>query len=126
MQKTQVGIDPMFIYPSPFANPCVTIAPNALDREATMRAGLVAAIVAASAFGGSAAGAACPAGARGHCVDLDLVPQISQQIVATEPIVAPRKAVPTVEPQPGYTGPTIGAAKNLRRAPEVGYRWSIN
>lgn len=90
-----------------------------------MRAGLAAAILAASIFGGGAAGAACPTGAKGHCIDLDLVPQISQQIVATEHIVAPPKQVPTAEPQPAYTGPIVGAAKNVRRAPTVGYRWAI-
>lgn len=90
-----------------------------------MRAGLVAAIVAASILGGGVAGAACRAGAKGDCVDLDLVPQISQQIVATEHIVAPPKAVPAAEPRPAYTGPIVGAAKNVRRAPTIGYRWSI-
>ncbi len=89
-----------------------------------MRAGLAAALVAASAFASGAAAGACPTG-RGHCVDLDLVPQISQQIVATEHIVTPRKEVPVPDPQPAYTGPIVGAAKNLRRAPTVGYRWSI-
>ncbi len=89
-----------------------------------MRAGLVAAVIAAAACGGGAALGACPTG-RGHCVDLDLVPQISQQIVATEPVVAPRKELPVIEPAPAYTGPIVGTAKNLRRAPTVGYRWSI-
>lgn len=92
-----------------------------------MRAGLAAAIVAASILGGGAAGAACGTRTKDHCVvDLGLVPQISQQIVATEHIVAPRKEAPVAEPQPAYTGPTVGAAKNVRRAPEVGYRWSID
>jgi hypothetical protein len=120
------GNDRMLICPSPFGDSRVTIARNALDREAMMRAGLAAALVAASIFAGGAAEAACPTGAKGHCVDLDLVPQISQQIVATEHIAAPPKVASPVEPQPGYTGPTVGTAKNLRRAPEVGYRWSIN
>lgn len=90
-----------------------------------MRAGLAAAIVAVSVFGGDAAGAACLAGAKGRCVDLDLVPQISQQIVATEHIVAPPKDTSAAEPRPAYTGPIVGTAKNLRRAPTVGYRWSL-
>ena len=90
-----------------------------------MRAGVAAAVVAASVLGAGAAGAACPTAATGHCVNLDLVPQISQQVVAAEPIVAPLKEVPAAEPRPAYTGPIVGAAKNLRRAPTVGYRWSL-
>jgi hypothetical protein len=90
-----------------------------------MHARLAAAIVAAAVFGGGACGAACPPGAKGRCVDLDGVPEISQQIVATEHIVTPPKDVPAAEPQPAYTGPIVGAAKNVRRAPTVGYRWSI-
>jgi hypothetical protein len=120
------GNDRTVICASLFDDSRATIAQSALDREAMMRAGLAAALVAASIFGGGAAGAACPTRTKGHCVDLDLVPQISQQIVATEHIVAPPKVAPPVEPQSGYTGPTVGTAKNLRRAPEVGYRWSIN
>lgn len=90
-----------------------------------MRAGLAAAFVAASVFVGGHAGAACPVRATGKCVDLDLVPQISQQIVATEHIAAPPKAAPQAEAPPAYTGPIVGAAKNVRRAPTVGYRWSL-
>ena len=97
-----------------------------------MCAGLAAAPVVASAFvaafilGAGAAGAACPPGAKGRCVNLDLVPQISREIVATERLAVRPKEAPVAERQSGYTGPTLGTAKNLRRAPEVGYRWSIN
>jgi len=90
-----------------------------------MRAGLAVVVVAASILGCGVAAAACRTGAKGDCVDLDLVPQISQQIVATEHIVAPHKEVPASEPRPAYTGPIVGAAKNVRRAPTIGYRWSI-
>lgn len=89
-----------------------------------MRA-VAAAIVAASVLGGGSAGAGCPAGNPGRCVDLDLVPQISQQIVGSEPLVAPPKEAPVTDQQPGYTGPIVGTAMNLRRAPTVGYRWAI-
>ena len=90
-----------------------------------MRAGIVAAVVAVFAVGGSSAWAACPPGKLRNCVDLDLVPQISQQIVASERVATPPKAAPASEVKPVYTGPTVGAAANLRRAPTVGYRWSL-
>ncbi|HVC55523.1 MAG TPA: hypothetical protein VND95_06180 [Stellaceae bacterium] len=70
--------------------------------------------------------AACPAGKTRRCVNLDQVPQISQQIVASEPVAARAKAAPLSEPSPGYTGVTFGAVPNSRRAPEVGYRWAVN
>ncbi len=90
-----------------------------------MRAGMMAAVVAASVLGGGSAWAACP-GTPGHCINLDLVPQISQQIVATEHIVAPPKDAPATESQPAYTGPTVGLATNVRRAPTLGYRWALH
>jgi hypothetical protein len=94
---------------------------------AMMRAGAAAAIVAASILSSSAAWSGCPPGKVRNCVDLDLVPQISQQIVADEHIAVPAKAVaPLNAAKSGYTGPTVGAAANLRRAPTVGYRWSID
>ncbi len=91
-----------------------------------MRAGVSAAIVAASVLGSSAAWSACQPGKTGNCVNLDIVPQISQQIVAAEHPAAPPKQAPVAEPQRAYTGPTVGAARNLRRAPTVGYRWSLD
>jgi hypothetical protein len=95
-----------------------------------MRAGFVAAIVAACLCGGNFGWAACPAErSRGHardCVNFGLVPQISEQIVAREHIVVPRKAEPPKTAPTSYTGPTVRVAPNLRRAPEIGYRWAIN
>ncbi len=91
-----------------------------------MRAGVCAAVIAASVLSNGAGLAACPAGKTRNCVNFDLLPQISQQIVAAEHIPAPPKTAPTPEKVQGYTGPTIGAAPNLGRAPEVGYRWAIN
>ncbi|MGE5271506.1 MAG: hypothetical protein ACM3JG_17735 [Thiohalocapsa sp.] len=90
-----------------------------------MRAEIAAVFVAAALAGASAAEAACPGGRPGHCVDLDLVPQISQQIVAAEPVAAAPKAAPEALWKPAYTGPIVGLAKNVRRAPTVGYRWSL-
>ena len=93
---------------------------------AIMRTGIAAAIIAASVLGGGPVWSACPAGKLRNCVDLDLVPQISQQIVAGEHIAAPPKTAPVTDAKPAYTGPTVGAAANLRRAPTVGYRWSLD
>ena len=91
-----------------------------------MRAGVAAAMIAASVLGSSTAWSACAPGKLRNCVNLDQVPQISQQIVAGEHIAAPPKPAPAAESQPAYTGPTVGAAANLRRAPTVGYRWSLD
>ena len=90
-----------------------------------MRAGTAAAIVAASISTGTAGFAACPPGPSRNCVNLDLVPQITQQIVAKEPVAAAPKAPPSNGPE-AYTGPTVGTAPNLHRAPTLGYRWAIN
>jgi hypothetical protein len=95
-----------------------------------MRAGVSAAIVAASVLAGSAAWSACPQG-QSHsqsrnCVNLDGVPQISQQIVAGERIAAPPKTAPLSDQTAPYTGPAVGVSKMLRRAPTVGYRWAID
>ena len=89
-----------------------------------MRAVVAAAVVAVSAWSSAPSSAACVAGQR-NCVNLDLVPQVSQQIVGQETTVAPAKPPPPTNAEP-YTGPTLGAVPNYRRAPEVGYRWAIN
>ena len=95
-----------------------------------MRAGVSAAIVAASLLAGSPAWSACPSGQSPsqsrNCVNLDGVPQISQQIVADERIATAPKTAPAAEPAPAYTGPSLGVSKMLRRAPTVGYRWAID
>jgi len=90
-----------------------------------MRTGIAAVIVAASVLGSNFAWSACPTSRWRDCVNLDQVPQISQQIVAGERLAPLPKAAPTAESTPAYTGPTVGAAANLRRAPTVGYRWSL-
>ena len=101
-----------------------------------MRAGISAAIVAASLLGPTAAWTACPPGQAhagktraGHardCLDLNLLPQITQQLVADERIAAPPKAVPAAVPAVPYTGPTVGVSRTVRQTPTVGYRWSID
>ena len=92
---------------------------------ATMRAGAAAAFLAASLLS-HAGWADCTPRRTGNCVNLDLVPQVSQRIVDDEPLAAPRKIVPKADTPATYTGPTVGAAPNVRRAPTVGYRWSID
>ena len=91
-----------------------------------MRVGMLAAIVTASILVGSPAWSACPPGQSRNCVNLDGVPQISQQIVAGEHIAAPPKTAPPGEANPAYTGPAVGVSKMLRRAPTVGYHWAID
>jgi hypothetical protein len=95
-----------------------------------MRAGVSAAIVAASVVTGSTAWSACLPSQSNSCVDLGIVPQISQQIVAGEPTAAPPKTAPQSEPTPAYNGPTIGpttgAGSAIRRGPTVGYHWSLD
>jgi hypothetical protein len=121
-----------------------------------MRAGVSAGVVAASLLSGGTVFAACPPGqsppdlsatrqlhtgqsrtgqaptgqartdqAR-NCLDLNLVPQITQQIVAGEHLAVPPKTTRAAEPQPAYTGPTVGLSRTVRQAPTVGYRWSID
>ena len=91
-----------------------------------MRAGVAAAVIAASIWTGGAGLAACPPGQSQKCVNLDLVPQITQRIVAHDRLPTAPKAYPAADQQQPYTGPTVGAAPNLHRAPTVGYRWAIN
>lgn len=75
---------------------------------------------------GADAEAACPAKQTRDCViSLDAVPQISQQIVASER-VAPKKAAPNTDAKPPYTGPTVGVTPTVRMYPTVGYRWSFD
>jgi hypothetical protein len=87
-----------------------------------------AAIVAASVVVvWSGAMAACPPQSARNCVvNLNLTPEVSQQIVAGDAIPpAPAKAPPVV-PIPTYNGPIIGAAPNMGRAPEIGFRWETD
>ena len=91
-----------------------------------MRAGVAAATIAASLLSTGMAWSACPQGQAKNCLNLDVVPQISRQIVAGEREAAPAKAVPGEEAAPNYTGPTVGVSRTVRQAPTVGYRWAID
>lgn len=90
-----------------------------------MRAGPAAAIVAASLLGAVPASAACPPGQSRNCVNLDLTPQISQQVVAGAPSATP-KAAPRGDAKPAYSGPIVGLSPTARPTPTVGYRWSLD
>jgi len=95
-----------------------------------MRAGVSAAIVAACVLTGGTAWSACLPSQSKTCVDLGVVPGISQQIVAGEASGPPPKAVPLADSTAPYTGPTLGpttgAGGAIRRAPTVGYHWSLD
>ena len=91
-----------------------------------MGVGVSAAIIAAFLLAGGTAWSACSPGQSRNCVDLDLVPQISQQVVASERVAPPPKTAPAAEPTPAYTGPALGLSKMIRGAPTVGYRWAID
>jgi hypothetical protein len=61
----------------------------------------------------------------GSVVDLNSVPDITQQIVNQEPIAQKQKALsaepPVLAP---YTGPIVGVTSG-KRTPTVGYSWSL-
>lgn len=65
-------------------------------------------------------------------VNFNAVPEISKKIVAEEqkgqPLPKPDYAEPAPEP---YTGPMVGGAGSavgtmVRKAPEIGYKWSLD
>jgi hypothetical protein len=92
-----------------------------------MRAGLSAAVIAASVVAGGAGWAACPPGSPRNCVDFTLIPKISDSVVAAEKLAKPAAALPTAGKTTPYTGPTVGVVPHaVGRAAEVGYRWAIN
>jgi hypothetical protein len=71
--------------------------------------------------------AACLAKQARDCIiNLDAVPQISQQIVSTERVVPNSKTAPATEAKAPYTGPTLGVTPTVRQYPTVGYRWSFD
>lgn len=71
--------------------------------------------------------AACPPKQTRDCViNLEAVPQISEQIVATERAASKAKAAPAIEAKTPYTGPTLGVTPTARQYPTVGYRWSFD
>ena len=63
-----------------------------------------------------------------NCVDLNAVPQISENIVATEPTQQAKKPGYTPLPETQYEGPTLGLSKpdpGVKPIPTVGYHWSL-
>jgi hypothetical protein len=106
---------------------CNFVCNNVRDkREATMRASQLAAIIAASVLVGGTAWSACQPGKSRNCVNLDLVPPISQQIGGGAHVAPRRLTVPAAVPKKPYTGPTVGLAPTVRPTPTVGYRWAID
>jgi hypothetical protein len=91
-----------------------------------MRIGILATVVAVFVAAAAAASAACPPGKTAGCVNLDLTPKVSQDIIGTEGLSIRPKAAPVSAEKTPYTGPTVGFSDRLRRAPEIGYKWSID
>jgi hypothetical protein len=90
-----------------------------------MHARLSAATIAAVWVVGSGAHAACLQSRTSNCVNLDLVPQISHEIAAEEPVSPARKPSPLADAETPYTGPTVGFARNFG-APTFGYKWALH
>ena len=99
---------------------------NGRDWGQRVRTGVAVAIVAASILGSNSAWSVCLPSRLHSCVDLDFAPQISQQIVAGEHFAAPPKTAPPGVPKLPYNGPTVGFDPMTRRAPTVGYHWSLD
>src|SRR5690349_5501329 len=61
-------------------------------------------------------------------VDLNMVPDVSEQIVARERSSggAKKPGPPDAAAKEPYTGPTVGVSDRVHRAPMVGYHWSID
>ena len=84
-------------------------------------------LLAIAALCGAGAEAACPPKQTRDCViNLDAVPQISQQIISTERTAPKGKTAPTTDAKTPYTGPTLGVTPTVRQYPTVGYRWSFD
>jgi len=84
-------------------------------------------LAAAALLCGAGAQAACPPKQTRDCViNLDAVPQISQQIVTTSRVAPATKAAPGAEPQTPYSGPTVGLTPTPRKFPTLGYHWSFD
>ena len=88
-------------------------------------------ITVAAAMPGAAAKAACAAKSSYRCIDtgspvnLNSVPDIASKIVSQEPISAKQNKSATEPTAPApYTGPVIGVTSG-KRAPTVGYSWSL-
>lgn len=99
-----------------------------------MRAWILAAFVvavSAAIAAGSVNAGSCSARASGHCVntgsgiDLNSVPNITEQIVNEEPATRKQRR-PSIEAPaaPPYTGPIVGVTVG-KGIPTVGYSWSL-
>ncbi|HEX3535932.1 MAG TPA: hypothetical protein VHU15_04125 [Stellaceae bacterium] len=99
-----------------------------------MNARVSIAVIAVALLCGGGVNAACPPGETKGCakldlkkVDLNMVPEVSEQIVARERSAGAKKAgPPEAAAKDPYTGPTLGVSDRVRRAPVVGYHWSID
>ena len=91
-----------------------------------MRLGISTAVAAVCLAAASGAWAACPPGNTQGCVNLDLTAKVSQDIVGTDGLAARPKAAPVSAEKAPYTGPTVGFSDRVRRAPEIGYKWSLD
>jgi hypothetical protein len=81
-------------------------------------------VAAAALLGSASADATCAPGQTRDCViNLGVVPQISQQIVANDRAAPAAKAATAETP---YTGPTVGLTPTPRKFPTFGYRWSFD
>ena len=91
-----------------------------------MRTGILAGVAAAFLGAAGAASAACPPGQPDGCVNLNLSPKVSQDIVGVDQLSPRPKAAPASVVTAPYTGPTVGINDKVRRAPQIGYRWSFD
>jgi hypothetical protein len=106
-------------------NFAVTIALNQEIGGRQMRALMWTAIIAAAFCVAGTANAACLAGVSRNCVNFDFVPPEPRQTTAGDRMPLAKPASLSGH-DAAYTGPTVGVAPNVRQAPEVGYRWSID
>jgi len=82
-------------------------------------------VVAVMTWSTVAFGACVPVKQR-DCVDLSAIPDIAQQVITPEKAAPRAEKTPPTLPTSTYNGPTLGMSNAVRRAPEVGYHWSID
>src|SRR5262245_8661210 len=102
-----------------------TISASRLAREGPMLARICAVTISTLVFGTGIAWAACAPGQSRNCVNLDLVPQLSQQFAAGEQAATPTQRLPEAQAKKTYTGPIVGVSPTVRQTPTIGYRWSL-
>jgi hypothetical protein len=70
-----------------------------------------------------------PPSASDYCLDLNAVPQISANVVATEPAPTAKQPTYSLPTEGPYEGPTLGVTKPdpgmKLPAPTVGYHWQL-